>query len=109
MAWIYRPFALQVGDQRKQQREAEQKPPNGVGEPVPSEVDDAVADKEDHQDQDGAEPRAIAAKELPALRQVEHQPVRDRRANQVPARVRPTADLVTELRQEVRESLTLRF
>src|SRR2546427_5744888 len=102
---IDRPFALQIRDQRKEQRQAEQKAADGVCEPVPAEVDDAVSDKEDHQHQHGAQPRAIPAKELPALSQIEHQAVRQRRPDHVAAGKRVLANPVAPRWQEVREPL----
>ena len=64
MAGVHGPFALQVGDQRKQQRQAKQEASDGVREPVPAQVDDAIAHKEDHEDKNWAEPRAIPAERM---------------------------------------------
>lgn len=50
------PFAFEIGDQAEEQGQAEEKAADGVGKPVPTEVDDAIADQEGGHNQHRTQP-----------------------------------------------------
>src|SRR2546423_2798942 len=78
-------LALQVGDQAEEQRQSQEQASHGIREPVPAEVNHAVADKENDQYEDGAESRAITTEEIPAFGQIEDQTIDNGRPQHVAA------------------------
>src|SRR5205809_5106375 len=72
---------------------------------MPAEVDNAEADKENHEGEDRAQPGTVTAEELPTLRQIEHEPIDDGCAQHVTAGEGVGAHVVTERGETVREAL----
>src|SRR5207249_11588724 len=72
---------------------------------MPAEVDNAEADKENHEREDRAQPGTVTAEELPTLRQIEHEPIDDGCAQHMTAGEGVGAHVVTERGETMGEAL----